>query len=258
MARDVYAWPPVDAIATMWTVRQPINRSTSFFTGADISTSAERKRKLASIVVPGIGDLAGTMNGGYCEMLKEFLEGGKNLVRLNSMPVNWFFDEQGPFDPKSFDVNWTGPTTDVNWTEPTTGVNWITTSVITGTKGTDGTLYTVTITVDVVDGTLVARPGEYVKGFSRADFESGGAGTSARVVRPAYAGVNGTVVIYLMSELTDVYHVELNATVSAVFMVDGDLPMAEQPVDGNWSYPWSFREVFSDEVGGFTEINPWS
>ena len=259
MARNVYAWPPVDAIATMWSIRQPVNRSRSFFTGADISSSAERKRRVASVLVPGIGDLGGTMNGGYCEVLKDLLEGGKNLVRLNSMPVNWYFDADTYFvktaNPEV--VTWTDGGVDLDWTDGGVDTVWLTSQNREAVKGTSGDFFTLTIS-GLPANQLVARPGEYVKGFSVSDLSTGGSGTTAKVLRPAITNSSGVAVIYTMTELTDVFHVELNATDSFVFMIDGELPIGVQPVDANWSYQWVFREVFSDEVGGFREINPWT
>lgn len=257
MARNVYAWPPVDAIATMWSISQPVNRSMSFFTGADISSSAERKRKIASIEVPGIGDLGGSMNGGYCEVLKELLEGGKNLVRVKSMPVNWYFDEtviEG-YAMKPSIVDWTKAGTDVDWTKAGTDMVWLSSARLLGTKGFSNGFHTVTLT-GLPANVLIARPGEYVKGYAIDGLE--GDGSTAKVLKPSYSNSSGVAVVTLMSELSDVFHVELNATESSVFMIDGDLPIGVQPVNGNWSYPWAFREVFADEVGGFTEIDPWN
>ncbi len=45
----------------------------------------------------------------------------------------------------------------------------------------------------------------------------------------------------------------------AVFRVDGALPRTMQTISGDWSYSWSFRDVFADEVGGFVERpNTWT
>lgn len=258
MARNVYAWPPVDAIATMWSISQPVNRSQSFFTGADISSSAERKRKIASVEVPGIGDLGGSMNGGYCEVLKELLEGGKNLVRLKSMPVNWYFDKEviSDFATKPSSLNWTDGGVDVNWTDGGIETLWISNRNLQGVKGLSGGFHTVTVN-GLPPETLISRPGEYIRGYASGDLTSGD-GTVAKVLKPAYSNASGEVTIFLMSELTDVFHVELDATNSSVFRIDGDLPIGVQPVNGNWSYQWAFREVFADEVDGFMEIDPWT
>lgn len=256
MARNVYAWPPVDAIATMWSISQPVNRSQSFFTGADISSSAERKRKIASVEVPGIGDLGGSMNGGYCEVLKELLEGGKNLVRLKSMPVNWYFDDVvvEAFQQSSA-VQWQRLGVDVNWTSGGTETVWLSGASITGVSGTDGQWDIVTAS-GLPPNTLVARPGEYVTGNDAGDLF--GVGSTSKVLKPAYSDASGVAVIYLMTALTQFDYLQLNSSETAVFMIDGDLPIGVQPVNGNWSYQWAFREVFSDEVGGFLEIDPWS
>lgn len=260
MARNVYAWPPVDAVGTMWTVTQPINRSQSFFTGADVSSSAERKRYMATVEVPAIGDLAGNMNAGYCEVLKDLLEGGKNLVRLNSMPVNWYFDDDSSNNIAAPSVvTWEETTggTSVTWDETTGGTDviWLTSARLQGVKSTANGFHTVRVE-GLPANTLIVRPGEYVRGYASDGLD--GDGSFAKVLRPAYSDASGGCTIYLTSELADAFHVELNSKKSAVFMVEGELPISVQPVDGNWSYVWNFREVFSDEVGGFTEIDPWT
>lgn len=257
MARDVYKWPPVDAIGTMWTVSQPINQSRSFFTGADYTSSAERKRHVAQVIVPGIGDLASSMCAGYCEVLKDLLAGGQHFVRLQSMPVNWYFDQVDPWGkPNPIPINWTKTNNAVAWTKSNGPAVWLSNEALSGTKGvSDEGWHTVTVT-GVAPNALVARPAEYVRGFALDGLS--GTGTIAKVLRPAYSDASGVAVIYLMSELADTYHVELNAKLDLVFRIDGDLPSAVQPVDGNWSYQWDFREVFSDEVeGGFNEVDPW-
>ena len=102
---------------------------------------------------------------------------------------------------------------------------------------------------------MIARPGEYIRGYSVDGL--GGDGSTAKVLKPSYSNSAGVAVITLMAELVDVFHIELDTVVSSVFMIDGDLPIGVQPVNGNWSYQWAFREVFADEVDGFTEIDPW-
>lgn len=257
MPRNVYAWPPVDAVGTIWETRQPINRSQSFFTGKDFSTTADRKRIGATVLVPGIGCLAGTMNGGYCEILKDLLEGGKNLIRMNSMPVNWYFDEVEIEAGLKPDVlNWTDAATPMTWTDAGTEMVWLTSPALSGTTGISGGFNYVDVS-GLPPSTLIARPGEYITGYSE-DNLSDGTAEPVRVLRPAYSDASGDCRIFLTAALTDTFHVEINSKKSSVFMVEGQLPSALQPVDGNWTYTWNLREVFSDEVDGFTEINPWT
>ena len=43
-----------------------------------------------------------------------------------------------------------------------------------------------------------------------------------------------------------------------VFEAD-DMPRAVQPLGQNWTYSWSFTEVFEDEGRGpWVEVNPWN
>jgi len=50
--------------------------------------------------------------------------------------------------------------------------------------------------------------------------------------------------------------ISIGAAENAVFRAD-EMPRAVQPLGQNWTYQWRFREIFSDEVGGFVEVNPW-
>lgn len=249
MARSVYKWPPVDAVATMWSTRQPVNRSQSFFTGASITSSAERKRKVAHVEVPGIGDLGGSINAGYCEVLKEFLEGGKNLVRLTSMPVNWFFEYQKAGDRVNYDFENTLRNVRQS---PDRDYFWVSERKFNVTLGTDGSWAIATVS-GLPPNTIVARPGEIVTSFSSTNETS-----STKVVRPAKSDTSGVAIVYLLEALAYDHLIQLNSTESAVFEVDGALPEAIQPYEGNWSYQWDFRQVFPDEVGGFIEVDPWN
>jgi hypothetical protein len=255
MARNVYKWPPVHTVATMWTVQQPIHRSRSFVTGYSLTSSAQRERLMAKFEVPGIGN--DNLGGGYCEVLKKLLAGGQHLIRVNAVPVNWYFEQLTPRDfERSVKVEWDdGAGTEVTWEEPPTETVWLSGSFVPGTIGTDGSWDIVTLT-GLPPNTLIARPGEYVTGRALAGLDADG--STAMVMRPATSDASGSVTIYLMSALTVAEHVEINARPSYVFEVDGPLPSATQPLDGNWSYVWPLRQVFEDEVGAFTEIDPWT
>lgn len=256
MARDVYLWPPVNFTASMWTVRQPLQRSRSFFDGGEVTASAEPERRAAQLVVPGV-DVT-SHNAGYCEVLKKLLKGGQNLIRLNSPSINWHLDEREAYDfRRSSVISWKdGLGSDVSWEDGVgSPVVWLSGEQFPGVTGTDGPWDTVTLT-GLTPNVLIARPGEFVKGFNSADdFVSF---STATVLRPAYSDAAGTCVIYLLSPLQYADHVEVDAQESVVFRHNGPLPEAVQPVDGNWFMTWDLIEVFAAEVGGFVEIDPWT
>lgn len=211
----------------------------------------------ALVRVPGLGGPEGDFNAGYCEVLKELLEGGENLVRLAAQPVNWYFNE---FKDASFRrtsaLLWKTGITDLEWTTGGTELLWMYGEVLSGNTGTLDGIDFVTVT-GLPASTLIAKPGEYVTGRLLSDPH--GVGSTAMVLKPAYSNGAGTARIFLLSALAYDELIEINAKPSMVFQVPDDLPEAVQPLDGNWEYEWVFRQVFSDEVGGFNEVpDIWS
>ncbi|WP_157982364.1 hypothetical protein, partial [Oceanicella sp. SM1341] len=90
MPTTVYAWPPVGVTGSEWTELAPVNVSRDIFTGDEMLSAAQRKRRLATLTVSALA--AGRNGAGYMEMLKRLTAGGEALVRLRSHPVNWHVD----------------------------------------------------------------------------------------------------------------------------------------------------------------------
>lgn len=253
MAVNVYAWPPVALIGMEWTVEAPISVSRSFITGARYVSSGARERRLAEAVVPALG--RNNDGAGYCEMLKAYLDGGANLVRLNSFPVNWHLDVARLEGKRAlYPLAWETGNEPLGWTEGGDNLTFYTGTVLTGTKTTNGIWFAVTVT-GLPPNSVVCRPAEYMTIFeNNADTT----GSTARCIKTAVSNASGEATIRLDSELAYGGRVNLGTSVSAVFEAQ-EMPRAMQPLGGNWSYAWSFREVFEDEVaGGFAEVDPWS
>lgn len=260
MAVNVYAWPPVPTIGWEWDYETPIAGTPSAMTGRRYASTSKPERRVAQVAVSALGtavrgsDVLPRVGAGYTIMLKRLLQGGANLVRLNSRPINWYIDTLAQEDVRrSLSLEWTTGGIDLGWTTPPTELLWYEGTILTGVIGTSGAFDIVTVS-GLPPLTLVARPGEYVTAFEDADDTTG---STAQVLAPAVSQADGTAIIRLFSPLAYGGRINIGVSDTAVFKVVGELPRAMQSLDSDWSYGWQFEEVFSDEVGGFTEITGW-
>jgi hypothetical protein len=257
MTAKVIMWPPVGAIGTEWTEIAPVQVSRSMVTGAERVSAIQRKRRMASLTVAGFGRTP--YDAGYMEMLKRFLE-GVHLVRLYSYPVAWHFGrpERAIRRAKiTSDLGQTyvtvygvkpdslvlrpadfltlflpnGQTTDLN------GIDWF-----NGSNPVDWQ----------TDNTTNAEPVSWFSGHPYG-------GTRVQVTQPVRSDSTGRAVVPIFETIPDVndLYIMFGDCDTGVFR-PVEYPRARQPYLGNWEYEWEFREVFADEVGGFTEVNPWA
>jgi hypothetical protein len=252
----VIAWPPVGAVGVEWTEIAPVQISRSMVTGAERVSAFQRKRRAATLSVAAVGRTA--YDAGYMEMLKRFLE-GVHLVRLNSYPVAWHLDrperkfcrgdvytDQGQTFVRVYGLKPNtqvcrpadfltlflpnGETTDLNpfaWQDGDDPVEWF------------------------VDDTTSP---DNLSWFSGTPY----GGTVIQVTRPVISDSSGWAdvpVFESVANQTQIYLVFGSCATGAFRPLE--YPRAVQPQSGNWTYDWQFREVFADEVGGFTEVNPW-
>lgn len=238
---NVYSWPPVGYIAAEWTVIDPVSRSRSLITGATYISAAQRRRRVATLDVSA---LSLDRNGaGYVEAMKRLLDGGVHLVRLHSTPIIWHLDDRAENVVRTKPISWIVPPGDIDWTTPPADIAWWTGPGVTrGQALSDNRVRVTGLPVNAP----VARPGEFVTMN----------GVTAMVMRPAISDGDGVAILYLDLPLSGSAVIEIGSRETAVFEADA-MPRAVQPVGQNWSYQWSFREVFEDERGPFTEIDPW-
>lgn len=263
MPINVFPWPPVAAIGTEWTISQPIVRMRSGITGRTIKQASRPPRRLATVIVSSLGGRSRS-GAGYSEMLKKALQGGVHGVRLRSSPINWWLDtfcmrQSGDADSDS--MSWLTPGdlgTELGWTTPNdaggdlvwiTGPNEFVVDPVYTPLSTGGSMINVS---GFPPGRLAVRAGDYVtihKWDGLLAFQR------VQVISDAFANSSGILTIRVTPEVTIVGGglLKLAAQDEAVFEVIGDLPRAVQNVQGDWTYTWNFREIFSDEVGGFTE-----
>jgi hypothetical protein len=249
MATDVIAFPPIGAVGSMWTVEAPVQRSRSMITGRRHISRWGRERREAMV---NVSALAKSRSGaGYSEMLKRHLDGGANLVRLNSYPINWHLDQARLQGLRSSQpINWTTDAEPLAWTTGGEPLVWFDGTVVSGVAS--GTQIAVS---GLPPRMLIARPGDFVRAF---DGVSDATGPIAQATAEAITDDAGEAVIRLFEALpAGTYpRVNIGASDSRVFEAV-ELPRSPQPLGANWFYQWEFTEVFADEVGGFNEVNPW-
>jgi hypothetical protein len=246
----VIAFPPVGVVGSMWTVAAPVQRSRSLITGRRYVSRFGRARVQASLRVSALSKTAS--GAGYSEMLIRHIDGGADLVRLNSYPINWHLDQSRLAGLRSSDrLLWSDETTPLLWQSGGQPLYWFNGTVLAGTVSGD-----VIEVTGLPPGTLVCRPGEFVQVFSGLDSLDG---PVAQVTAEAYSDADGVAMIRLFDPIPDGVYPRVNIGVSdsRVFEVTG-IPSVAQPLGQNWFYDFSFSEVFADEVqGGFDEVNPW-
>lgn len=254
MSTEVYLWPPVSAVGAMWTTRSPVSVSKSTFDGPQYVSEFGRTRRHAQRVVSGIG--SDHSAAGYIEGLKGRLrgnaEGCANLVRLRSHAINWGDAPIPESERNGVLLNWTSGGVDLNWTFGATELLWYSGNVYGGTTTTSQGVPAVTVT-GLPANTVICKPGEFLTIYEDSADVSG---ASSMILAPATSNGSGVATIRLVSELPYDGRVSFSESETAVFRPDG-LPEQVRTVGENWFYDWSFTEVFADEVGGFTEINPW-
>lgn len=216
---NVIAWPPVGLLSHEWTEEAPVSQSRSILTGAEFVSAAQRKRRMCSLTVSSLGrNKAGAR---YMEAFKRVLSGGEHLVRLESLP------ECGAWSSGALELD--------------------------GTPGTSGGWPILTVT-GLPANTLVAQTGIFVRWYSPAEAL---VGDPVMVLADATSDGTGEAVLRLLSEVTGTGRVEINVADDGVFRAE-TIPRAPRPVQGDWTWAWSFREVFEDETDGFVEVDPWS
>lgn len=252
MAANVYGWPPLPRIKFEWDREAPISKSYSGVTGARYVSAYKPERRIARADVSA---LAGDGNSaGWVAALKRLLVGGENLVRIESWPVNWCYDPGVDSTArKSVLVNWTENGVNVDWTEGGVGAVWYSGQVLNGTPATSGGFPAIAVSGLPVNQ-LVVRPGELITIFDGAEDASP---ETVQAMAPARSDASGEAVIRVFETVTNSGRVNIGSTESLVFEVAQALPRAMQNPRSDWSFAWDFREVFADEVGGFTEFPNW-
>ena len=253
MSITVYQFPPVDP--RLWRIipDYPTQKSVSGKTGARFVSFAGRRRRRALLEAHGRRDFG----AGHSLVLTELLRGGENAVRIDGYPVNFHLDAtRDAATRRSVPVDWTDDGVDVEWTDGGIDVSWFSGSFLTGSTGTDGQGFPRIIVSGLPPSALVGRPGEYLTAYAAA---AGTQGTTVMIMRETRSDANGNANFRLLTALPALTDVRVNiGTFETGVYFPTRIPDDPQPVDGDWALRWEFQEIFADEVGGFTEVDPWS
>lgn len=246
----VYAWPPVWAAASEWSVEAPISVSRGWPSGRRYASSAGPSRRVVSLSVLAPGCNRAT--AGYMAVLARLLDGGLHYVRLRSRQIN----QTAPLPAlsrKAVPVQWMEEAAPLGWSENSNSLLWFTGAVLEATRQGASDLGGFRLSVSgLPPGTIVAWPGEYVTVYRGSD----GAESRSMVIAAARSNSSGVAIVRTLSEVAWSGRVDIGTSTTGAFEVLG-IPSPQRPHRGNWSYDWRFREVFADEVGGFEERDPW-
>lgn len=243
MTTNIYAWPPIKARGVEHTVVQPISESISAL-GAEtryVSTYA-KERRVVTLVISGRNNQGSA--GGYINMLKRFLKGGRHLVRVSSQPAHFnldWLDLRGQTP-----LGWTSTERDMDWTSYGSELTWLSGSVLTGVNTPDGDF----------DGLVVQGfPPNEVVAYPDEIIWTGGANT-ARVLKMEKSDSEGQAHIRISRELSS-GKVIVGLSESGIFKLT-EIPRVVQYAGEDFEYTFELREVFEDEIiDGIEEIDPW-
>lgn len=246
---NVYKWPPVSEVAFEITKVDPVSSSTSLIDGQPIYSRFGRSRRYAKTQISGIGlDAAGA---GYMEMLKEYLDGGVNLVRIDVYSAIWHLVRaQNNPNLAQEPLSWVAGEDNLYWTNGVNDILWFSNPGILSTNITDSAGYPAIKVEGLPANVIVARPHENVSVYSDATTKE-----TRKVVTVARSNSSGVAIIRVTSAFTVEGPVKIGDTESIVFRAYNGLPRSTQPQSGDWYYDWEFVEAFEDEYSdGFTEV----
>lgn len=243
---NVYAWPPVAVVARYWTKEQPVSRSRSLITGASYTSAAQRKRTLAGVDVAGWPEYG----AGYLEALWRLLDGGVHLVRLHSCRIP--YGRTAPNDQRGGRyLDWKVPPGDVDWIMPSAPIAWFDGTILQGTITVSGGFPAVRIE-GLPANQVVAAPGEFLTIWTQAGEEN------HMILTETRSDGNGVAVIRLITQPSGPGQVSIGGRETGVFELASDWPKVMNRNTFPDNYVLEFREVFADERGPFTEIDPWN
>jgi len=234
----IYTWPPVSlASRPLWTVRDPVQTSRSLLSGRRFASRHGRRRIYAEFSVSA---RKRDMGAGYMEALKDLLQGGSNnFVRLS-------YRRPSPINRQPKELIWTSGGTEFCWQlTAIEDVLWTGAILLDGLPIVDGGFPALRVTGQE-PGSLVCGAGEFIR-----------IGTEYRTcIAEAYAQFDGIARIRLNEAFTVGGPAELGAAETGIFEVVS-FPETGGPLGSDYTYDWSFSQVYEDEIDSQTEANPW-
>lgn len=235
----IIAWPPVAVDATMWTVRAPVLRSRSVFSGVRSVASLGPARIHAGFELAARN--CAEDGAGIAEMLIALLDGGVNLLRVPSPAVG---TQTLAALNRKLGGTWTAPEGPGLWLNH----NWQ--GTVTTSGGFDALAFT-----GLVANIVLCRAGDVLRSYHPDTQASQGTARAIRTVRTSDVGA-ATVLLDgpLAAGVVSFGDVEYR-----VFELDGEPPLVWSPRYGDWVYRFTMDEVFTDEIpSGWTEVAPWT
>lgn len=263
----VYAWPPVGVVGSEWGLSAPVSQSLERFTGAVLESAAERRRRLATVVVEGAqGD-----SGGLMRVLERLLDGGLHAVRLHSPPAN-HLEDVGAIVPVAREIDWRtavgGPL--VTWRQDlgaTDEVRWYAGAYAIPpggplfTPGAEWNGLGRGVATRLAPGRTAARAGQFVTVYGLGGITS----ETRMLVRPLVANSVGVAEVWVTEPFTlsvpageDGLALQVGTRETGIFKLDGAPPRWSRGLEDGFQVTWSFREAFADEHGEVVEVDPWA
>jgi hypothetical protein len=242
----VYAWPDVAPREWRWSVDDPLSSSSSIITGRRYASQSERRRRVARLVISG----SRSDWGGRMEAMKRLIQGGANYVRLWSRPMLYALPDAERVGDL---LSWRTDVEVMSWTtagrEP---MVWLTGRVIEVVLTTVDGLPAARLS-GLPASQTVALPGEPISFYAAVGdpYPS----ESRTILRELVSDGDGVATAVLDKAATHTGRADIGIETGVFKALD--IPDPSRVVGEEWYYDWMFREVFSDEVGGFEEINPW-
>lgn len=235
----VYAFPPLGFSGWSWTVEDPLAASRSTLTGRRYATRLSRRRRLATLTLPGLQSSGPAWR--RLEALKRLLEGGVHYVRLVEVDES----ARPAAQNRGLALSWTSGGNPLSWTSGGAPLAWTYDRRFTATATTRLGMPAVALS-GLTAGTVYADAGERLRI---------GAEIRTLLERVTAAG-DGSATARIDAAFTAGGVAEIGALESGIFEVT-DFPSPERPLGGQFAVQMAFREVFADEIGDFTEIDPW-
>lgn len=243
----VYAWPPVSMIAVSADTEWGVSQSMALFSGRVVTSGFRPARRTVTATPTPVGSASDAL--GYLDVLKGFIKGGENLVRMDVNSSVWRIAANDQYAPTT--LTWTDDGDPVSWTDNGDAVTWYSTSFkLVGTTTTDNSWPALSVT-GFPANQVVARPSETVVVIGPSGQ------VSKTVLKTAKSDADGVAIIRVETAFTEGGTVFIGGPESVLFTVSTEGTIGQtgaEPTAGEWV----FREAFPADYASLQEVDPWT